>query len=230
MRGSVTRNKKSKGSYLNRYLYYNSRMKKIRDKYKSWRNNPEFIIKNRQIRDEFLHDWEAIKKRYGKAWKFSPERIKETDELRRIRDERIAIVKMSFRAWRKSKKCQAEVMELKKKRDYCKQQMRRMDQRTFRIRNLAKAVARFFEVHLNSFTAKQVRGTTGDKITLARKIYFKYGMERGITGSFLAAYIGYHPRIASRGRIKLTRSFKTNKNNHDTWRRFVEFMKTQDWK
>jgi len=69
------------------------------------------------------------------------------------------------------------------------------------------------------------RGTKDKNLLLARKIFYKYGMENGIKGSHLEKYIGVRGSwSAGRARMQFTRSFPFNNENKDTWYRFKQSL------
>lgn len=72
------------------------------------------------------------------------------------------------------------------------------------------------------FTGFNVKGSASKRCgDLAKGIFCKWGMENKIPGVLLAEYMGNDaPMVASRQRMRFTRSFKSNQKNKDLWVRF----------
>lgn len=60
---------------------------------------------------------------------------------------------------------------------------------------------------------------------LCRWIFCKWCIERGISGYDIAIFLGCHKDRPASCRATFTKSFKTNKENLEMWRRFKLFMK-----
>lgn len=66
----------------------------------------------------------------------------------------------------------------------------------------------------------------GAQFQLARKLYYRYGLEEGIGGRYLRVYIGdTNSRKPGQLRLKFIRSFQKKPENREMWYRFKEFMK-----
>lgn len=58
---------------------------------------------------------------------------------------------------------------------------------------------------------------------LALRSFFKYGMDNGLVGSELSLFLGFETKeMASRERMKLTRSFKTKKENREVYHKLIK--------
>lgn len=90
--------------------------------------------------------------------------------------------------------------------------------------NLIKEIDDNITEFIGKSPYKSIHST--DQLTIvAKNIFFKYGIENGISGVYLADYAGLKYRIdASRYRLQFTRSFKTNKYNLEMWHRFKDYL------
>lgn len=94
-------------------------------------------------------------------------------------------------------------------------------------------------IQLESFLDCKVRHSAKEAfhknkdVILARKIFCKYAIEKGFSSPDVMAYLSRGEMLksgryqATEIRRKFTRSFKTNQYHHNTWHRFMQFMRTQ---
>ena len=101
-----------------------------------------------------------------------------------------------------------------------RRQIRIMDGKSKAISDLIKKVNQYFDVDISDRYG-------GAKKILARKIYFKYGMENKIDGNLLSESIGFPKRAASRSRREFTKSFKTNPCNKEEYHKFKTYITNQ---
>ena len=72
------------------------------------------------------------------------------------------------------------------------------------------------------------RNSTDPKMEVARCIFFRYCLEEGVPGDYLAEYTGYKDReLASTKRKAFINSFKTTPENKELWMRFKEYVERQ---
>lgn len=75
-------------------------------------------------------------------------------------------------------------------------------------------------------SAKNSVGKKDIDTTLAKNLFVRYCIERGIVASQLAEFIGLkNSADVSRYRLSFIRSFKTNPENREMWYRFKDFVK-----
>ena len=100
-------------------------------------------------------------------------------------------------------------------------EIKRLDVRKNKINKILNAVNYFFCVNVESRSTKP-------EVVLARRIYFKIGLESGICGTHLARHIGRkHYDIASYNRNKLIQSFKTNPENKKAFHNFKRYFENK---
>lgn len=95
--------------------------------------------------------------------------------------------------------------------------IRRLDRRSNAIIALAN--------HIAYFTAYNVKGSGSKKgsmgIEQAKGLFCKWGMENGIPGISLSEYMGHKDNeMASRIRMRFTKSFQKKPENKELWDRF----------
>ena len=96
-------------------------------------------------------------------------------------------------------------------------QIRIIDKRNKKISLLIKSINDYFDVDITE--------RYGDsKKILARRVYFKYGMEHGIMGKFLSESIGFPSRAACRSRKQYSKTFKTNPSNKEAYHKFKDYI------
>lgn len=72
---------------------------------------------------------------------------------------------------------------------------------------------------------KQLRDT--EKIN-TRYCFYKYCIEHGIRGNFIANYLNQDNETAIRGRLFFTRSFNENPKNREFYHRFLQYMNREN--
>lgn len=117
-----------------------------------------------------------------------------------------------------------QVTQLQKKINRWANQIKIIDKRNDKIKSIDNAIKDFLGVSVKG------RGIdTSSKNThlqLAKKIFYKYGIEQGINGAFLCKYTDTtNPYSASRSRILFTQSFQDNKENSEMYHRFLAHLK-----
>lgn len=116
---------------------------------------------------------------------------------------------------------QKNIWQYRKRRDYLskqialwQRQLRIMEVRESGCENLIKAIDDFFDVNIRSKKQCVLH-------RLARKVYYKYGMENGFDGTFLSRAIGLRcTHTSANGRLKFTRSFESNPDNKQQYHNF----------
>lgn len=110
---------------------------------------------------------------------------------------------------------------LSKKMDTWKNQLRRIEAREQRVKAAAAIVCEYFSVK----TLVNQYGNRKRKMIMVLNVFYKYGIESGIGGKYLSHYTGCKtvPPAANQRR-KFTASFRTNKNNLDTWHNFKAYV------
>lgn len=138
---------------------------------------------------------------YKKIWKYVEKR-KEIKKRYKHGDPRykvrIKAIKMKIDTWR----CQ----------------IKRIDARKEKISQILRAVNRYF--------VTDIRKKKYDKTRLmAVNVFYKYAMENGIEGAFLARHMNRKDvSIPSRLRLKFTRSFKDKPTHKEVYHNFKKFM------
>lgn len=98
-------------------------------------------------------------------------------------------------------------------------QIRRIDKRNKFLNELIDSVNEYFDVDIRS-------SRMDGKHKLARKVYYKYAMEKRIQGTFVSKMINRkNIHTASEGRLRFTRSFKSNPENKKIYHNFVNYIK-----
>ena len=99
-------------------------------------------------------------------------------------------------------------------------QVKRIEQRDLQIKNLDKSVFDFIGI-----SVKDSMEFHDTETSYARLLFYKRGMETGLNGKLLSEYVGAKDSgLASKNRLRFTRSFKFNKENLDMWHRFKNFI------
>jgi hypothetical protein len=105
--------------------------------------------------------------------------------------------------------------------------IRKIDKTVFKISNLERAVFEFTDVRIAEHKGMKVKGD----VWIAKALYYKFGIESGITGVNLRSYIGLGILEVKREpglfRSRFTRSFSTNPENKELWIRFKVFYENQ---
>lgn len=161
------------------------------------------------------------KNRYEQAlWTY----LKRREDLRKQYGEK----------WRKNPEYSKRVMLMSRRIDSIKGQIKRIERRNETINQIGWAVQEF--LCIPSYPSNKAHKSRlhfsikrhEKEFEIARQILYKYGMENGIQGVFISAYVGAKdPCTASRGRLSFTRSFVSKPENRELWHRFKNFIKEQ---
>lgn len=101
-------------------------------------------------------------------------------------------------------------------------EIKRLDKRNEKIKRLLKSVNNYFDVDIKIKSAQK-------EVILAKKIYFKIGIESGICGTHLSRYLGKtYINEATYNRRTLTESFKTNPENKKAFHDFKNYLKEKN--
>ena len=103
-----------------------------------------------------------------------------------------------------------------------RQAIKRIEHRRNQLIGIGNELAIFLGVNV-----RDIGGSPSKNAMLARGIFSKYCIENGIPGLMVAEYMNVSREQASRQRMSFTRSFATNKDNHDLWRRFKVYMQEE---
>jgi len=104
--------------------------------------------------------------------------------------------------------------------DLWRRKMVDIDKRRIQTIAIANAVACF-----TGFDVKNSVDKKTNDYNISRSLFIKYGMESGITGVLLAEYVGTTNRsYASNVRLSFTRSFATNPDNRELYKRFLKHI------
>jgi hypothetical protein len=94
----------------------------------------------------------------------------------------------------------------------------RIEKANIKIDSLINAVNDFFSVDIKSSSRESVH-------QLARKVYYKIGLEMQLREVILCRRINRRSQIASYHREVFTASFKTNEENKKVFHNFKEYIK-----
>lgn len=124
--------------------------------------------------------------------------------------------------WAKNGKSSTAAKNMSRKIKIWKQQIVRIDKRNNQIMAIGNAVT--------YFTGNNVKNSGGmqgvKKLWLARSIFYKYCLEKGIAGNFLREYTGdTSPQTPGRLRKSFTKSFSTHPDNRERYHRFKLYVK-----
>jgi len=104
-----------------------------------------------------------------------------------------------------------------------------------RIKQIAKKQNQVEDVidRVKEFNGIDIRKLTGPgKRTrleyLTRSSFFKYIMELGFEGSFVAAMTGYFKTTPCTTRMEFQKTFKDNKENREFYHRFIQYMNSEN--
>lgn len=111
-------------------------------------------------------------------------------------------------------------LRLQRKINTWKCQIKRIDSRNKRIKRLALAVNKYFGQNIKNIVCKKDHW-------LAMNVFYKYGIEDGIQGVFLAQYLKRKDySMPSRLRLKFTKSFRTDKTNREEYHKFKKYYES----
>lgn len=122
-------------------------------------------------------------------------------------------IRKRYGGYRKKGYAQA-VKKIRRRLNSYRKQIKSIDARNKKIKELVDKINNFFEVNIKSKQKTLL-------LSLARSCYYKYGMEHGVDGSFLSVHIGRSRITAHKQRTRFTRSFKTNKKNKEQYHNFL---------
>ena len=111
---------------------------------------------------------------------------------------------------------------LRRKVRILKKSIKRQEDRNNKLHQINKYVRQF-----TGHSVQNIGGFTGNKkeLNLAKNLFYKYCLENGIQGNFVAKFCGMkYTDTVSKGRLNFTRSFKTNQYNKEQYHRFLEFI------
>lgn len=97
------------------------------------------------------------------------------------------------------------------------------EKRQEKLRTSASYIKDFFEVNVH-----KIGGNIGRKKNeqIAKSVFYKYCIENGIRGSYIADYCGLKCKeTPCKQRKCFTRSFKTNPENKEIYHRFLIYVK-----
>lgn len=102
-------------------------------------------------------------------------------------------------------------------------QIRKLKSLEGTLNNLELAVVGFTGVKIN----KQKGYKVSEEVKLAKSLYYKYGLENGISPIELMSYIWMTNREEStKYRTRFTQSFSTTPENKQTWLEFKKYYET----
>lgn len=102
-----------------------------------------------------------------------------------------------------------------------KQRIREIDRRADKIKFLVKSINDYFDVKIES------KSLDNDH-RFARNVYYKIGIEvLAIQGSRLSSELGKSYRMATKGRMAFTRSFKTRPANSKKFHQFKKYFEDE---
>lgn len=123
-------------------------------------------------------------------------------------------------------------VRLKRRIDYCREQIKRITKREEKIRRIAMEICEYLDISIGYYGEKlPLRNSvtsTDERVIKARKLLYKYGMEQGIQGCFISEWIGAKDRYtACRGRRAFIRSFTSHPKNYQLWNEFRNYTSYQ---
>lgn len=211
---------KSAHTYHLRAMYYQQRIDKIKQEALDGLDNEEYIRKCAQVRKEFLDECNAAKPKYEK-WRSSPDFKIEAAELRRIRDEKLDILRWMMNKRKAIKKRRGEMKKYQIKRDHAIAWVKRIRARESKLRVIESGVCEFFNISMSDLANPKLKS---EVVVMARRVFCKYGLENGIMGYYISVHTNISKKHVGERRLALTRSFQTNPDAKKTWTEFVSFM------
>lgn len=106
----------------------------------------------------------------------------------------------------------------------CRKRIKRLD-KLKQKNHLMKVV----DKALNAFMGISVEGSgnvPGQDMQMAKRLFYRYCMEQGITGTHAARFCNAYRSQPSDYRMAFIRSFKDHPENRETWHRFTTFMES----
>lgn len=102
-----------------------------------------------------------------------------------------------------------------------KKKIKRIDVKRAEVERIKKGVEEFMDVSLPSIEKSE-------KIFMAKRLYYKYGMESGINGYYLRSLMNDGKHTPGKYRLSFTRSFSKKPENKALWKRFKVFMENNE--
>jgi hypothetical protein len=87
------------------------------------------------------------------------------------------------------------------------------------LKKLVKEINEYFNVDIRSRSQKQ-------DIILARSVYYKIAIEKGIKGTFASTFINRTKSYGSKDRMKFTRTLEKKQSNRDAFYNFKKYFET----
>ena len=115
------------------------------------------------------------------------------------------------------------VTRLRKKCRILRKSIKRQEDRNNKLHEINKYVR-----HFTGYSVQNLGGFTGNnrELNFAKNLFYKYCLENGIQGNFVAKFCGMKTtETVSKRRLVFTRSFKTNSYNKEQYHLFLEFIK-----
>lgn len=88
-----------------------------------------------------------------------------------------------------------------------------------------------FVKEFTGYSVFNIGGNTGRNkdLNLAKNIFYKYCLESGVQGGFVARFCGMkQTETVAKQRKNFTRSFATNKENKENYHRFIAYVKNRN--
>jgi len=115
-----------------------------------------------------------------------------------------------------------KTVQLTKKISQWTKEIKRIDKRNEIIGNLIESVNNYFDVKIESKCMDAAH-------KLARKVYYKYGIETRMQGVWISKAIGMsRVHTATESRRIFTQSFKTNEYHKSIYHRFKAYLKDNE--
>lgn len=104
---------------------------------------------------------------------------------------------------------------------YIRMRIKQIAKKERQVEDVIDRVKEFNDVDIRKLTGS---GRKTEIEYLTRSSFFKYIMELGYEGSFVAAMTGYFRTTPCMTRMEFQKTFKTNPENREFYHRFVEYM------
>lgn len=118
------------------------------------------------------------------------------------------------------------ITSLRKKCKSLRRSIKRQGQRNDLLHETNKFVKDF-----TGYSVCNIGGNTGRNkdLNLAKNLFYKYCLESGIQGGFIARFCGMkQTETVAKQRKIFTRSFATNKENKENYHRFLAYIKNRN--
>lgn len=102
----------------------------------------------------------------------------------------------------------------------CTRRMKRIDKITEKLNRINRRMVDFLGISVHG------NGNSRDKnVCMARNLFYKYCLENGITGNYVADFCGLSKKVQPcEQRLTFTRSFANRPANREMWHRFQAYM------